>query len=200
MGNVGKMAGACSQLGHFRAAHLIFETGSAPSRAATPRPMAWFALVIHQYKRELCERMLARLNYEFFSPCTSVVREWSDRQKRMLVPLFPGYIFCRLNPENRVALLKVPGVRGIVGSGNRFLEVDPKEIEAIRVAHASKLPLESHPEVVLGQKVKVMQGPLRGLEGQLVRVKAQARLLLSVSMLNRAVSVEVEAHQLAVQN
>ena len=65
---------------------------------------------------------------------------------------------------------------------------------------ASRLPIEPVSELAPGLRVTVMQGPLRGLEGVLVREKAQSRLLLSVTMLNRAVSVEVEANQLALLN
>jgi transcription antitermination factor NusG len=189
MGNVAEMAEVCPQHNYYAA---------LGSEAANK--VAWFALVIHQFKREQCEQMLARLGYEYFSPCTGVVRQWSDRKKVLQVPLFPGYIFCRLDPEKKLPVLKIPGVLSIVGSSRRFLEVDSKEIEAIRVAIASRLPMESFPGVVPGQKVRVTHGPLCGVEGRLVRTKAQSRLLLSVSMLNRCVSVEVEANQLALQN
>jgi transcription antitermination factor NusG len=200
MGNVARMAEVCFQDDCLQGVQTVAETGMTAGAQEAPASLAWFALVIHQYKREQCELMLARMGYEYLSPCVSVVREWSDRQKRMQVPLFPGYIFCRFNPEKRLALLTIPGVRAIVGSGKRFLEVDSKEIEAIRVALASRLPVERFPDLPYGQKVKVIQGPLRGVEGRLVRMKAQSRLLLSVTMLNRFVSVEVEAHQLAVQS
>lgn len=198
MGNVARMAEVCSQGNYFQSEQIIGETGTAAAGPAMPNPTRWFALVIHQYKREQCEQMLRQLGYEYFSPCTGIVRELSDRQKRMQVPLFPGYIFCRFNPEKRLALLQVPGILGVVGSGKQLLEVDRNEIEAIRMALASKLPIEPFNEIVPGQKVKVMQGPLRGLKGRLVRIETQSRLLLSVTMLNRTVSVEVEAHQLAV--
>jgi transcription termination/antitermination protein NusG len=192
MGTVTGMAEACPHENHRQRAQTAVENG--PARAA------WFALVVHQYKREQCEQMLSDLGYEYFSPCTYVVREWSDRQKRMQVPLFPGYIFCRFNPEKRLALLQIPGILGIVGSGKQVLEIDPNEIDAVRTALESRLPLKPASSVRPGQKVMVMQGPLCGLEGVLVRVKAQSRLLLAVSMLNRGVSVEVDAYQLALPN
>jgi transcription antitermination factor NusG len=200
MGHVARMTGVCSQRSDFPSERILTKAGTASTGSVEPNRIPWFALVIHQYKREQCEQMLDQLGYEYFSPCTSVVRDWSDRQKRMQVPLFPGYIFCRFNPEKRLPLLQIPGILGVVGSGKRLLEVDKAEIEAIRVAVASKLPMEPLLVSIPGQRVKVMQGPLRGLEGLLVRVKAQSRLLLAVTMLNRAVSVAVEAQQLAVQN
>ena len=200
MGNVAGMAGVCSHQKGFLRGQTVIGEGAVLSGEGLSNPVAWFALVIHQYKRQQCEQVLTDLGYEYFSPCTCVVREWSDRQKRTQVPLFPGYIFCRFNPEKRLALLQIPGIVGIVGSSKRVLEIDPGEINAIRVALASRLPIEPVSELAPGLRVTVMQGPLRGLEGVLVREKAQSRLLLSVTMLNRAVSVEVEANQLALLN
>ncbi len=197
MSNVAEMAEVCSQHSYIGAAHGSLKNGVATE---TKNKMAWFALVIHQFKREQCEQMLARLGYEFFSPCIGVTRQWSDRKKLLQVPLFPGYIFCRLDPEKKLPVLRIPGVLSIVGSSRRFLEVDTKEIEAIRVAIASRLPIEPAVAIVPGQKVRVTHGPLCGLEGRLMRTNAQSRLLLSVSMLNRCVSVEVEANQLTLQS
>jgi transcription termination/antitermination protein NusG len=199
MGNVAEVAGVCPHQNSCQCGQTVVE-GRAALAGEGPNQVRWFALVIHQHKREQCEQMLTALGYEYWSPCTYVVREWSDRQKRMRVPLFPGYILCRFNPEKRLALLQIPGVLGIVGSGKRLHEIDRSEMDAIRVALASSLPVKPVPTVTPGQKVIVMQGPLCGLEGVLVRVKAQSRLLLAVTMLNRAISVDVEAHQLALPN
>jgi transcription antitermination factor NusG len=200
MGNVAAMAEAWATDDRSLCAQIGTRGSLRGGELAKSESFAWFALSIHQYKRERCEHMLAQLGYEHFSPCTETVREWSDRRKRALDPLFPGYIFCRFNPEQRVALLKIPGIRGIVGSGKQLREVDAAEIEAIRVAVASRLPMDPFPALMPGQRVKVTDGPLCGLEGVLVRVKTQSRLLLSVSMLNRCVSIEVEAHHLAIQH
>jgi transcription antitermination factor NusG len=197
MSNVAEMAEVCSQHSYFENAH---DSQIISGEPGVERRVAWFALVIHQFKREQCEQMLAQMDYEVFSPCIGVVRQWSDRKKLLQVPLFPGYIFCRLDPEKKLPVLKIPGVLSIVGSCRRFLEVDAKEIEAIRVAIASRLPMEPIQGIAPGQKVKVTRGPLCGLEGRLMRTKTQSRLLLSVSMLNRHVSVEMEANQLTVQN
>jgi transcription antitermination factor NusG len=199
MSNVAEMAEVCPQHNYFEAVQGPQQNGVAALGSGLNR-VAWFALVIHQFKREQCEHMLAQLGYEYFSPCIGVVRQWSDRKKILHVPLFPGYIFCRLNPEQKLPVLRIPGVLSIVGSSRRFLEVDAKEIDAIRVAIASRLPMEPIPGMIPGQKVRVTHGPLCGLEGRLMRTKAQSRLLLSVSMLNRCVSVEVEANQLTLQN
>jgi transcription antitermination factor NusG len=188
------MAGACPL-----SAQILADAEAPLTESPMAGAAAWFALVIHQYKRERCEEMLSRLGYEYFSPCVEVVRNWSDRRKCLTVPLFPGYIFCRFNPEKRIALMRIPGVLGVVGSTRQLHEIGDDEIEAIRLAIRSSLRLEPCPFVMPGQRVRVTEGPLRGVEGVLVRNKSRARLLLSVGILNRSVSVEIEETQLEPQ-
>jgi transcription antitermination factor NusG len=200
MVDVTRMAGACPPPEAESPAQNKVSTAAPIAESPNAEPSAWFALVIHQYKRERCEEMLARLGYEYFSPCVEVVRTWSDRRKCLTVPLFPGYIFCRFNPEKRLALLRIPGVLGVVGSAKHLHEVSANEIDAIRVAIRSDLLVEPCPFMAIGKKIKVKQGPLRGVEGVLVRSKTRSRLLLSVGILNRSVSVEVEETQLAGQD
>jgi transcription termination/antitermination protein NusG len=200
METVAGMAGACSVPDTRQAAAILMRDADAAVGAASDASIAWYALIVHQYKREQCEQMLDVMGYDYFSPCFQIVKIWSDRRKHIDVPLFPGYIFCRFNPEKRLALLRTPGILGIVSSGARFLEVDKTEIEALQTAMASKLPVEPYPSLVPGQKVRVMNGPLRGVNGVLVRTKAESRLVLSVAILNRAVSVEVQTSHLVAQN
>jgi transcription antitermination factor NusG len=200
MGNVARMAGACPAPNMYHPAGIPLRDEKDAMAAPAELSSAWFALIIHQYKREQCEQMLAGMGYEYFSPCFQTVKNWSDRRKRVDVPLFPGYIFCRFDTNRRLPILQIPGVLGIVSSGKQFLEVDASELESIRTAMASRLPVEPYPFMEPGQKVKVIHGPLCGLKGTLVRAKAESRLLLSVAILNRCVSVEVQASHLVAQD
>jgi transcription termination/antitermination protein NusG len=199
MENVTGMAGACPDPRLHRPQEIYLQDSNKIA-ASADASCAWFALIIHQYKREQCEQMLGSRGYEYFSPCFQTIKQWSDRRKHVDVPLFPGYIFCRFNPQCRLPLLQIPGVLGIVSSGKQFLEVDAKELDAIRKAMAGPLPVEPYPFMTPGQKVKVVHGPLRGIHGVLVRTKAESRLLLSVGILNRCVSVEVQASHLAARD
>jgi transcription antitermination factor NusG len=196
MKNVARMAGARPDSQVSRPQEMYFQDGNTIA-ARADASCAWFALIIHQYKREQCEQMLSSMGYEIFSPCFQTIKDWSDRRKRVDVPLFPGYIFCCFNPQFRLPLLQIPGVLGIVSSGKQFLEVDANELEAIKRAMTGELPVEPYPFMTPGQKVKVIHGPLRGVQGVLLRTKAESRLLLSVAILNRCVSVEVQAGHLA---
>ncbi len=129
---------------------------------------------------------------EAFLPLMRSQRQWSDRVKTMELPLFPGYLFCRLNLQDRMPLLTTPGFLYIVGVGRNPQVVDESEILGIQSLLQSGLAVTSWPSLVVGQKVQLQTGPLRGLQGVLTKIENQHRLYVSVTLLKRSVSVEVE--------
>jgi transcription antitermination factor NusG len=173
------------------AAPSIAPVGSFPAGPGNP----WLAVQIRQTGRASCERMLDYAGIEFFSPCAIVERRWSDRVKRVEVPLFPGYLFCRIDPTRRLPILQIPGVLSIVSAGKAPLYVEAAELDAIRAALHANLPLTPVPYLAIGQKISITSGPLQGLEGILEQVKSRRRLLLSVTMLHRSVAVELDLDQ-----
>jgi transcription antitermination factor NusG len=119
-------------------------------------------------------------------------RRWSDRQQEVEFPLFPGYLFCRLNPEHRLPLLTIPGVVHLVGVGKTPAPVEDAEIAAIQAAVHSGLKAEPWPFLEVGDQVRLESGPLTGLEGILVASDKQQRIVVSVTLLRRSVAVSIE--------
>ena len=155
-------------------------------------PHPWFAVRVKS-RSEKSVAAIARYNgFEQFLPLYRSRRRWSDRVKSLDLPLFPGYVFCRIDPECRLQLLTVPGVQYIVGAGKTPLPVNNAEIAALQVAAQSGLPAEPWPFLRAGQRVLLEDGPLAGLEGLLVEIRKNYRLLLSVTLLNRSVAVEID--------
>jgi transcription antitermination factor NusG len=120
-------------------------------------------------------------------------RRWSDRTKELEVPLFPGYLFCRFNPQERLPILKTPGMIGIVGTAKTPTPVDSSEISALRTLVNSGIPRQPWPFLKVGQRVRIEYGALAGLEGILQQVKGNNRIILSVSLLQRSVAAEVDS-------
>lgn len=153
----------------------------------------WFALRV----KSNCERLVASIahskGFEAFLPLHQCRRRWSDRFKSVEVPLFPGYVLCRLNPEYRLPLLTVPGVLHLVGFGRVPVPIDDAEVAAIRIAVQSGLPVEPWSFLDVGQRVRVEFGPLAGVEGILVEMRQQRRIVVSLTLLKQSVAVEVEA-------
>jgi transcription antitermination factor NusG len=132
--------------------------------------------------------------YEVFMPSYQSKRAWSDRTKVVECALFPGYLFCRMDLRRRVPLLDTPGVTSIVGVGKYAMPVPEDEIAAIRKVVASGLPVSPSQFLKVGQFVYINQGPLAGVEGIVIASKNRSRLVVSVEMLQRSVTVEIENH------
>jgi transcription antitermination factor NusG len=133
------------------------------------------------------------MGYEDFLPLYKTRTRWSDRTVETETPLFPGYLFCRFDPQNRLPVLKTPGVIQIVGYSRQPIPVEETEIEAIQGLVTSGIPSQPWPYLEVGEKVRIESGPLRGCEGILVEFKGTHRLILSVALLQRSVAVEIEA-------
>ena len=121
-------------------------------------------------------------------------RRWSDRVKALELPLFPGYVFCRLNPQHRLPILTIPGALYFAGNGKVPVPIDDAEIAAIQTAVHSGLPTEPYAFLEVGQRVRLEVGPLTGMEGILVEASDRQRLVVSVTLLKRSVAVTVERH------
>lgn len=129
---------------------------------------------------------------EAFAPMYRTRRRWSDRTKEIEAPLFPGYLFGRFAPAERARVLRTPGVLQIVGFGGVATPVPEQEIGALRAALGSQLSLRPWPHLRAGDRVRIEAGPMRGVEGLLVREAAGLRLILGVELLQRSVAVEVD--------
>jgi transcription termination/antitermination protein NusG len=151
----------------------------------------WFALRVKPNYEKPVAAMLRGKGFEEFLPLQRTRRRWSDRVKVMDLPLFPGYLFCRLNLEDRMPLLTTPGFLYIVGIGRNPEPVEESEILAIQSVLRSGLPVTPWPSLMIGQKVQLRHGPLRGLEGVLTKIANQHRIFVSVTLLKRSISVEV---------
>ena len=159
--------------------------------AAVTHP--WFALQVRmRHESDVADHLQGK-SYEWFLPLYKERKRWSDRIKEVAAPLFPGYIFCRFDPHDRLPILKTPGVTQIVGYGHIPVAVDEREISAIRKLVASGVPNFPCAYLEVGCQVRIETGALRGLEGILTEVKGKRRLVLSITLLQRSVAVEIDS-------
>jgi transcription antitermination factor NusG len=152
----------------------------------------WYALHVRTRFEKVVARNLQGKGYEEFLPLYRRVSRWSDRTKEIELPLFPGYVFSRFNPHDRLPILTIPGVNAIVGVGKNFLPVQESELDAIRAVLKSGAYCEPWPFLEAGQPVRVEYGPLAGSEGLVMMVKNSYRLVISINMLQRSVAVEID--------
>ena len=152
----------------------------------------WFALHVNSKRETRIAEQLRMKGYDEFLPQYSELRRRPYGNREATLPLFPGYIFCRLNLSERILpVLTTPGVIGMVGAGRTPISIDDSEIDAIKAAVAFG-HIEPYPQLGVGQRVWMVEGPLAGYEGVIARVKNSWRLIISVSLLQRSIAVEID--------
>jgi transcription antitermination factor NusG len=153
---------------------------------------SWYAIRVRARCERIVSAALSGKGYDEYLPLYHSRRKWSDRAKDLDLPLFTGYLFCRFDVQVRLPVLTTPGVISIVGSGRIPVAIPDREIDAIQTLIRSGLHLQPWPQLVVGSRVVIEKGPLKGLEGVALDVKKKYRLFVSVPLLQRSVSVEID--------
>src|SRR5580692_8376723 len=152
----------------------------------------WFALRVRSKHEQVASLHLRSRGFEEFSPSYKVERQWSDRKRTTDQSLFPGYVFCRLNAQDRLPVLTVPGVVGIVGFGDGPTIIPEDEVARVRAMLNCGLVVMPWPFLKIGEAVLIERGPLAGVEGLLLEVKGKYRIVVSINLLQRSVSSEID--------
>jgi len=155
-------------------------------------PGQWFALRVRpRYERQVSDAIAAK-GYGTLFPTYAISRRWSDRVKKMQAPLFDGYVFCQLDVTERLPVLTTPGVLHFVGVGKSPVPIDPAEILSIQTAVQSGSLMRPWPFLREGERVRISDGPLRNVEGILLHANRDDLVVLSVSLLQRSIAVNID--------
>lgn len=152
----------------------------------------WFALKVRTKTEPLVESALRTKSYETFLPTYTDCRRYSDRIRKVQVALFTGYLFCRFNPDERFPILTTPGVQHIVSFAGIPARVDENELAALKRLTASQTSAKPWPYLKTGDLARIEQGALAGIEGILIAEKSSDLLVLSISILQRSVAVQID--------
>ena len=152
----------------------------------------WFALTVKPRHDKAVARGLQAKGFETLLPTYKKRLRYATRLKEWELPLFPGYVFCRFNPSARLPILTTPGVVRVVGVGPHPIPIDEGELDSLRSAIRSHAPLQPFPFLQVGQKARIEKGALTGIEGIVVRVKPSLALVISITLLQRSVLLEIE--------
>lgn len=164
-------------------------TESQPSMSQEP---AWYAIYAkHQHEKTVAD-LLARKGFDILLPIYRSIRRWKDRDKSVLSPLFPCYLFVRTDLSRKVDILRTSGVFWLVESGGCACPIPDSDIEAMSKITQSPAWIAPHPYIESGERVRVRHGCLEGIEGILTRFKNQYRVVLTVEPLRKALAVEVD--------
>jgi transcription antitermination factor NusG len=162
-----------------------------------PEEASWYA--VHTTARHE-KRVAAHLEEKrvcTFLPLLLEMHRWSDRTSKVEVPMFQCYTFVRIGQtaEERLKVLRTPGVIGFVGNERQGTPIPDEQIESLRTTVHHNVPCSPHPYINAGERVRIRGGSLDGVEGILVRQGADQSLILSVELLHRSMSIRVEGYQ-----
>jgi transcription antitermination factor NusG len=156
----------------------------------------WFAAVTTPQHEKSALRHLDSSGIETFLPTYQLCRTWKNRQKvRVELPLFPTYLFVHIDHAERSQVLRTPGVRQLVGNSREPVSLADREIDFLRMTLREQTA-EPYAGLVEGQRVRIKSGSMRGVEGLLIRQSSEWRFILTVQLIHRHVTLEVDASSL----
>jgi transcription antitermination factor NusG len=156
----------------------------------------WYAVhLMARHEKRVTQRLQENKVFTFL-PLMKEIRQWSDRRARVEVPLFSCYTFVRMiqTEEERLKVLRTPGVLSFVGSERVGTPIPNEEIESLQIAIRQKIPFTVHPFINVGNRVRIRGGALDGVEGTLLGHSGEKSLVISVELLQRSVSFRVEGY------
>ena len=157
----------------------------------------WYGLQTRPRHEKMVANRLEERGVTTFLPLVNEVHRWSDRKKTVQMPLFGCYVFARFIPgrEERLRVLRVDGVFGLVGSRGEGSPIPDEQIDAVRNLMESELPWSNHPFLKIGQRVRICSGALNGVEGVLTSRNGDRTLVISVDAIQRSLAVRVEGYE-----
>lgn len=163
---------------------------------SNPAERKWYAVFTLPQNEKSVAKQLALREVEAFLPTYESVKVWKNRQRvRTVLPLFPTYLFVRIDHRQRTSVLQSPGVIRIVGNSREHAPVADAAIELLRSGIPGRI-MEPYRDLVVGKKVRIKSGTMEGVEGVLVRKGNGLRFVLAIEMINQYAAIEVGAEDL----
>jgi transcription antitermination factor NusG len=175
----------------------IISGSSALPQVEAAEMQHWYALHTRPRHEKTVIQRLEERGVTTFLPLITEVRRWSDRKKTVEMPLFSCYVFAKFVPHRseRLQVLRVEGVLGLIGSRGEGAPIPETEISAVRTLIEGSLSWSAYPFLEIGQRVRIRSGALDGLEGILVGRNGDRTLVISVNAIQRSLAVRVEGYQ-----
>ena len=152
----------------------------------------WYAAYTKSRHEKHAELHLRNREVETFLPLSVVHKRRKDRRTEVQLPLFPGYLFVRISVAERLPVLQTPGIVELVSFGGHPVPLEDFEVENVRRCICSEFSVHPYPYLKQGRRVRIWNGPLRGVEGILLRTKGRTRLILSVDLIQKSVCLDVK--------
>lgn len=164
---------------------------SAHTAAVAPETTNWYAIKVRTRAESTVSDLLRIRGLNPYCPMQKERRRYSDRMKVVETAVFPGYLFCRFDANKKLPIISTPGVEYIVSVAGAPVAIPQREMENIR--RAIEAGACAAPYFKEGQRVRVTHGPLSGVEGIVAREAGCDRLVISIELLSRSVSLHIDS-------
>ena len=160
----------------------------------------WFAVQTRSKHERVVSHHLAMRGVSHYLPTVCEIHRWTDRRKKVELPLFPGYVFVQIiaHNEHRVEVLRIPGIVRFVGSSPEGAAIPDAQIEFVRKLIGENLPWTSHPFLKAGQRIRIRGGALDQVEGVFVRRNGEGALIVSIDAIQRSLAVSIQGYDFEV--
>ena len=176
---------------------VVSEIAAASPCSAGTSEERWLAACVRSRHEKKVAQQLENNALQCFLPLYESVHRWKDRRATVSLPLFPGYVFARVAPAQRLRILTTPGVVKLVSFQGQPAAIPEAEIDNLRTLCGSEVRMEPHPYLKVGRRVRVKHGPFAGTEGILLRRKGRFRFVLSLDLIARSVAMEIDTGDVA---
>jgi transcription elongation factor/antiterminator RfaH len=160
-------------------------------------PAHWYAVQTRARNEKVISERLQEQGLTTFLPLVTEIRRWSDRKKKVELPLFSCYVFVKLvvsNHQERMRVYRTNGVFGIVSMRGEAIPIPEEQIEALRTVVTQQVAWSAHPFLKVGQRVRIRGGSMDGVEGVLLSADGNRTLIISVDAIQRSLAVRVEGY------
>jgi transcriptional antiterminator NusG len=176
---------------------LLHESTVTGTIALLSQPQ-WYAIRTRSRHEKMVHEQLQSHGIESFLPLVKSTRKWSDRKKEVELPLFAGYAFVRvvITSAERLRVLQAHGVAGFVGTNGAGTAIPDHQIEDIRTVLESRVPVQDHSYLQVGQRVRIRGGALDGIEGILAAHHEDRSLVISLEPIQRSLSIRIDGYNI----
>ena len=160
----------------------------------------WYAISTKARHEKKVHNQLVQKGINSYLPLQTFHRRWSDRYKKVEEPLFSCYVFVQLALRDRLKVLQTDGVVRLVSFNGIPATIPEDQILAIKTIMENNYQIEPVDYLTPGQKVEVIQGPLRGTRGMLAQIKNKNRLIVRIDSIMQAISVDIDYRDIKIIN
>jgi transcription antitermination factor NusG len=171
-----------------------------PAITVTTRPANWYAVQTRSRHERFVAHQFQSHGVVHYLPVVTEQHRWSDRRKKVEVPLFTGYVFVQVVPSNeeRVRVLRINGVVSFVGNSPEGTPIPDEQVESVRMLVEQKVLWLAHPFLKSGQRIRVRGGALDGVEGIFQTRNGEDTLIVSIDAIQRSMSVSIKGYDIEV--